>query len=865
MIENSTTTIENVQHQKEEQSQKKEMFKVNLEIVQEEQQQEQKLETKQSQEIAKEGANNAVSNFTLSNNVRTLREGNLIENFIVVGLPQDVVVNEGDKVSFDAKILYNFPPDKPCDPQVVGFCFPDGIKLIQVKRRRSLTDLNSVLFKSLSQLESSSSSFMFMITGGRELLYAVCVLNTEMINELPSFFPNSQEQQDHNPNDPNQQPQQQQPFCFFTSRCYCVISRFPYFKSHFDFLYSIIGKERLYRTNKLLQDMNSSSNSNSSNDISNSTNISKNSNSSNKSTLNQTSLVGVTPRKPIKPLPPLPTNNGFESPSETSPLFPSARSFPSETTSLLKQQHQQQQQLTNLNPLSIKSSISHSRSHSSPLSHLNLKSIQKLNGDQRPVPPTPPSDPLPLLPSTPNTTAISQPQSQLYNNNLNDSSSSPIHVFSEESLTAIQESLSPLNGTDIENFSDFSSPTSSANEIQLFDSLTSGFSKPPDSRTNSFSSLTFSPIPTGDNTIVLENQRVGGYTPTPSTQSPTIDMKKDSSPLQRKPLPKVPSASKLNVSEIPSSMVPKHTITNVRVKLEHQKSLLEEELECINYYTSLKVPKEKERLVLHFPGDQNQTQYDSGEDIQLIENWCLGGLIRTLSLKTILSTLSCVLLEKFLLITSKNIGLISNTIFALLPLLKPYVYQGAFIPILPYNTLDALYCPVPFVIGITKIPTDMPDALSNCYILDIDRDILIHGQNCQPITPLPNVDKLEAILKHYHSEVWKEKSRQYSLDYPFKSSTSDIKYIHSLSQEFKIYNNYIIETLAYYVNWNPNFDFGNAQQKEQLLKLILPHNSNFIRQFLTTQLFTSHTELLFESKSNTSRDTQLNHYKINKL
>jgi hypothetical protein len=30
---------------------------------------------------------------------------------------------------------------------------------------------------------------------------------------------------------------------YFTSRCYCFLSRFPFFKIHFEVIYSLLGKE----------------------------------------------------------------------------------------------------------------------------------------------------------------------------------------------------------------------------------------------------------------------------------------------------------------------------------------------------------------------------------------------------------------------------------------------------------------------------------------------------------------------------------------------------------------------------------------------------------------------------------------------
>jgi hypothetical protein len=39
-----------------------------------------------------------------------------------------------------------------------------------------------------------------------------------------------------------------------------------------------------------------------------------------------------------------------------------------------------------------------------------------------------------------------------------------------------------------------------------------------------------------------------------------------------------------------------------------------------------------------------------------------------------------------------------------IPLLRPFVFQGALIPILPHSLEECLDAPVPFIIGLPKLP-----------------------------------------------------------------------------------------------------------------------------------------------------------------
>ncbi|EFA81997.1 putative guanine nucleotide exchange factor [Heterostelium album PN500] len=898
--------------------------------------------------------------FTLGGNSKAYRDGNLIEHFIVVGLSADSPIGPNDKVSHDAKILYSYPPERVCDEQVIGFCFPDGIKLLQVSRRSSLTEIHAVLFKSLSQLEGSDTSFMFLITGGEHLLYVACVLNTEPIDQLPCFFnhdgiPPVSSKSSSPPLDPRKQYAQSNNICIFAPRCYCVISRFPFFKAHFDFIYSILGKERLNRINSILEKPPVAINHNKSLTMSSANDLNRLAASHSNANGNGLAMNGggggggggpLTKSLMRKPLPPLPAhvsqtntlNLSGNSPYMVSPS--DSPLFGSETTSLISK-HSSSNNLSasssynnNSNNLHINGdnsklskSVGHSRSHSTPIS--NLANIQKIRQQQ----------------------LQQQHQHQLptsANGFYQPSSSQSPGTITDEALSAIQESLSISNDDydDLDQMTDF---TSSSNSVDFsadsspttanlqFDDLTNSSSTPTATTlnvqklANGELNSTNTPIITKvdaikqkvnfiDSTLDGGNIQFGNRVRTTlNTATTDFTISADSpisvspvpptaisnhSPTDRqdklqqsttaaggedgdntsnnvspkiKPLPKVPTQQPVSVTPISPTMISEPispiltpTITNIN---SNTKPLALEEIEIIKYYCGLRVPREDKKLEVHPPGEQNTLTYEAGDDNYQIENWCLGGLMRTLSLKTIMMTLTCILLEKFIIVTSRNIGLISNTIFSFIPLLKPYVYQGAFIPILPQSTLDVLHCPIPYVIGITKVPTDMPEIIDNCYILDVDENRLIIGKKCQNLPRLPLEERLEFSLRQFHNQLWKDTGRKYSLDYPFKIIQNDFKYIHKFSNELtvtiniiiinfiksyskilisihlQLYHRFIIDSIAFYIDWNPNFDFGNKEMKEKLLKIISPTHYQFIDQFLNSQLFTSHTELLFGIKN----------------
>ena len=58
-----------------------------------------------------------------------------------------------------------------------NFCFPGGVDIKPVKTE---TELNSVIFGSLSHLETAENSFVFVITDDH-LYYGTCVMTHELL------------------------------------------------------------------------------------------------------------------------------------------------------------------------------------------------------------------------------------------------------------------------------------------------------------------------------------------------------------------------------------------------------------------------------------------------------------------------------------------------------------------------------------------------------------------------------------------------------------------------------------------------------------------------------------------------------------
>jgi hypothetical protein len=79
---------------------------------------------------------------------------------------------------------------------------------------------------------------------------------------------------------------------------------------------------------------------------------------------------------------------------------------------------------------------------------------------------------------------------------------------------------------------------------------------------------------------------------------------------------------------------------------------------------------------------------------------------------------------------------------SLVPLLRPYVWQGPIIPILPSDMTEYLQSPVPYIVGILDLPTALIKELTDVLIVKITKgtDEVILPK--KPPVLLPHHDKL---------------------------------------------------------------------------------------------------------------------------
>ncbi|XP_010449763.1 PREDICTED: uncharacterized protein LOC104731954 [Camelina sativa] len=142
--------------------------------------------------------------------------------------------------SLEPQVLLVYPPDK--QPPIKykdlhSFCFPGGIEVHAVERTPSMSELSEI-FLSQEHLRPSDLSFVFRLqVADNSTLYGCCLLVEEIVNKPSRLLSTVLDEQ---------------PACsslsryvMTTRRCYCILTRLPFFELHFGVLNSIFLEERL--------------------------------------------------------------------------------------------------------------------------------------------------------------------------------------------------------------------------------------------------------------------------------------------------------------------------------------------------------------------------------------------------------------------------------------------------------------------------------------------------------------------------------------------------------------------------------------------------------------------------------------------
>ncbi|XP_056686888.1 uncharacterized protein [Spinacia oleracea] len=152
--------------------------------------------------------------------------------------------------ALDPQIIFKYPPGKklPMRPKdLCAFSFPGGVKARLMERSPSLSDLNSLVYGQ-EHTGRDDLAFVFSLKAADNgTLYGVCLHVPEIVQRPPAILGSSSPL--CNPSVGGSR------FLVSAPRCYCLLTRVPFFELHYEMLNSIISQERLNRITQFVSEM----------------------------------------------------------------------------------------------------------------------------------------------------------------------------------------------------------------------------------------------------------------------------------------------------------------------------------------------------------------------------------------------------------------------------------------------------------------------------------------------------------------------------------------------------------------------------------------------------------------------------------
>ncbi|XP_076905830.1 uncharacterized protein LOC143561715, partial [Bidens hawaiensis] len=171
----------------------------------------------------------------------------LFESMVVVGLHPNSDIQSGagrmqkavngqhqstlEVANVEPQVLFVYPPDKPLPLKyrdLLSFCFPVGVEVNAVERTPSMSELNEILLGQ-EHLKQSDLSFVFRLQGADDsILYGCCLVADELVQKPSKLISMMSD------GEPVRAASSR---CILTTRrCYCILTRLPFFDLHFGVL-----------------------------------------------------------------------------------------------------------------------------------------------------------------------------------------------------------------------------------------------------------------------------------------------------------------------------------------------------------------------------------------------------------------------------------------------------------------------------------------------------------------------------------------------------------------------------------------------------------------------------------------------------
>ncbi|GJP81858.1 hypothetical protein CLOP_g11976 [Closterium sp. NIES-67] len=245
-------------------------------------------------------------------------------------------------------------------------------------------------------------------------------------------------------------------------------------------------------------------------------------------------------------------------------------------------------------------------------------------------------------------------------------------------------------------------------------------------------------------------------------------------------------------------------------------------------------------LFLHMPAVVAEHQANLEEALGF-SPFSIISLCRCLSLDNVLLVLAAVLLEKQLVVICPNMSLLSSAVLAIVPLIRPFIWQSALLPVLPSQLLPFLDAPVPFVVGLQAPMACVRERTSSLVIVNLAKNKV--SLPCD-LPLLPEHQDLAACLLPHHSAmagdadaatrlVFRTTPEQARAAEHFQASL--VAYFQSFCASIRSYTVTAIGTTGERVP---------VLLKDAFVNSFSPKSQPFFKLFFETQMFSVHSDKL---------------------
>lgn len=279
----------------------------------------------------------------------------------------------------------------------------------------------------------------------------------------------------------------------------------------------------------------------------------------------------------------------------------------------------------------------------------------------------------------------------------------------------------------------------------------------------------------------------------------------------------------------------------------------------LEYLFPLKAPQSGRDIDLGLPNFKRYPRPLHEPDEILIGEFCLPTIFQTLDRDKILSVISSVMLERKVVFISSNLRKLTNCVMSFVALVRPFVLQCVFIPVVPDTLVEITHAPVPFIAGLTenRLLKIARSENQDIVVVDLDKNRLNYPPTVRPI-PLPNARQLSRQIDTIYSKL--RRTFQSGV-IPFIPTKEQKEYSRLILCETESYMSKLLGRLRNHCITSLT-DNVTIFLKESFLKdeITTDEIFSFYSEFFDTQIFSMYSDKILND-IDTRREQEYHHMK----